>query len=133
MKQSIIFGIVTLLSVVPAMAGRQKVELVPPSISSSSAWGMAQTVDRGQRGQTFDVRADVNFVDGTLLVVAIELEDRDGSRDWYDVAVMEVRLGTAYMLLDSRKNISPAFPVSRILGVRVNRKNILFLSGSFEH
>lgn len=131
MKQSIIFAIVALLSVVPAMAGKRSAELAPPSGSSQLAWGLAHTGKEG-RNEIFAVRADASYRDGTRLVVAIELEDRDGGRDWYDVATMEMRLGTAFVSLDNSKDFSRAFPVAAILGVRVQFKGRDFLVGTFE-
>jgi hypothetical protein len=132
MKRTLILGIAALLSAVPAVAATQTVQLLPPDGSPHRAWGLAQTVDRGQGEELFQVRADVAFRNGTKVVVAIELEDRDGVRDWYDVAVMEVRLGTASMVLDSRKDFSTAFPVAAILRVQVKRGGVPFLIGSLE-
>jgi hypothetical protein len=132
MKRIIILGIAVLLSALPAAAGTQTIELLPPSDTAGRTWGLAQTVDRGEGTEVFSVRADVGWRDGTELVVGIELEDRDGQRDWYDVALITVRLGTAFMELDSRQDISPAFPVAAILGVRVERGETTILVGSFE-
>jgi len=129
MKQSIIFAIVAILAVAPAMAGKQAIELAP--LDNRADWGMAQISEQA-RGQLFQVRADVSLRDGTKLIVAIELEDRDGDRAWYDVAFMQVQLGTASVKLDSNKHISPAFPVDSILGVQVRLMNgHTCLSGSF--
>lgn len=136
MKQSIIFGIVALLSVAPAVAGTTTIQLDPAP--EMKAWGVAQTVVPaiGKPGaptaQIFQVRADVDLPNGEMLVVSIELEDRDGFRDWYDIAIMEVQLGTAFMSLNSLEDISVAFPVSAILGVKVRRDTETCLLGTFE-
>ncbi len=129
----LVAAVIFALAPTAAMAGGNKtIMLEKTGASGFDASGMAQ-ITRQAAFERLYVLVNADLKDGTKVFIAVQ-RIQPGSQypTWITVARAEVRLGTAVVDLNAgQPTITPVFPLSGIVSVRVMYKGAPFLQGNF--